>query len=95
MIISLLDLHVLGEAVDVADIPVMIVVGHVEGRQVARGSDVATRGSGGATQRHSLSTCQPDGAPGLLEEDAATVTKLLFVRLKTKGRKIIVCLFVG
>ena len=75
--------------------PVMIVVGHVEGRQVARGSDVATRGSGGATQRHSLSTCQPDGAPGLLEDDAATVTKLLFVRLKTKGRKIIVCLFVG
>ena len=95
MMISLLYLHVLGETVDVADIPVMIVVGHVEGRQVARGSDVATRGSGGATQRHSLSTCQPDGAPGLLEEDAATVTKLLFVRLKTKGRKIIVCLFVG
>ena len=31
MMISLLYLHVLGEAVDVADIPVMIVVGHVEG----------------------------------------------------------------
>ncbi len=28
-------LHYLGEAVDVADIPVMLVVGHVEGRQVA------------------------------------------------------------
>jgi hypothetical protein len=27
MIISLLELHVLGEAVDVADIPVMIIVG--------------------------------------------------------------------
>jgi hypothetical protein len=46
MVISLLDVHVLGEAVDVADIPVMIVVGHVEGRQVARGTDVATRGGG-------------------------------------------------
>jgi hypothetical protein len=56
--------------VDVADIPVMIIEGHVEGRRVARGSDVATRG--GAMQRHSLSTCQPDGAPVLLEEDAAT-----------------------
>jgi hypothetical protein len=41
-----------------------------------------------------LSTCQPDGAPVLLEEDA-TVTKLLFVRLITKDRKIVVCLFVG
>ncbi len=81
--------------VDVADIPVMTVVGHVEGRQVARGSDVATRGGGGATQRHSLSTCRPDGAPVLLKEDAATVTELLFVRLITKGRKIIVSLFVG
>jgi hypothetical protein len=73
--------------VDVADIPVMIVVGHVEGRQVARGSAVATRCGGGATQRHSLSTCQPDGAPVLLEEVAATATKLLFVRLITKGHK--------
>jgi hypothetical protein len=73
----ILCLHVLGEAVDVADIParVMIVVCHVEGRQVARDSDVATNCGGGATQRHSLSTCQPDGAPILLEEDA-TVTKL-------------------
>jgi hypothetical protein len=81
--------------VDVADIPVMIIVGHVEGRPVARGSDVATRCGGGATQRHSLSTCQPDGAPVLLEEDASTVTKLLFVWLITKGSKIVVCLFVG
>ncbi len=32
MIVSLLYLHVLGEAVDVADISVMIIVGHVEGR---------------------------------------------------------------
>ena len=39
-------LHYLGEAVDVADIPVMLVVGPGEGRQVARGSDVATRGGG-------------------------------------------------
>jgi len=81
--------------VDVADIPVMIIVGHVEGRRVARGSDVATRGGGGATQRHSLSSCHPDGALVLLEEDAATVTKLLSVRLITKGRKIVFCLFVG
>ena len=81
MIISLLYLHVLGEAVDVADIPVMIIVGHVEGRRAARDSDVATHGGGGATQRHSLSTCHPDGVPVLLEEDAATVTKLLAVRL--------------
>ena len=79
-------MYVLGEAVDVADIPVMIIVGHVEGRRAARGSDVVMRGGGGATQRHSLSTCHPDGAPVLLEEDAATVTKLLSVRLKTKRR---------
>jgi hypothetical protein len=57
--------------VDVADIPVMIIVGQVEGRQSARGSDVATRGGGGATQNHSLSTCHPDGAPVLLEERRA------------------------
>ncbi len=41
-------------AVDVADIPVMIIVGHVQGRRVARGSDVVTRGGGGVTQRHIL-----------------------------------------
>ena len=29
---------------DVADIPVMIIIGPVEGRRAARGSDVATRG---------------------------------------------------
>jgi hypothetical protein len=49
--------------VDVADIPVMIMVGHVEGRRAARGSDVATRGGGSATQRHSLATCHPVGTP--------------------------------
>jgi len=32
---------------------------------------VATRGGGGATQSHSLSTCHPDGAPVLLEENAS------------------------
>ena len=88
MIISQLYLHYLGEAVDVADIPVMLVVGHVEGRRVARSSDVTTRGGGGGTQSHSLSTCHPDGAPVLLEENVATVTKL-------EDRKIIVSLFVG
>ena len=81
MITSLLCRQYLGKGVDVAGIPVMLVVGHVEGRQVARCSDVATRGGGGATQRHSLSQCHPDGAPVLVEEDAAAVTKLLFVRL--------------
>ena len=80
---------------DVADIPVMIIVGHEEGRRTARGGDVATRGGGGSTQRHSLSTRQPDGAPVLLEEDAATVTKLLAVLLIPKGLKIVFCLFVG
>ena len=33
--------------------------------------------------------------PGLLEEDAATVTNLLAVRLVPKGLKIVFCLFVG
>ena len=80
---------------DVADIPVMIIVGHVEGRRAARGSDVATRCGEGATQRHSLSTCHPDGAPVLLEEDSRDGDKLLSVRLITKGRKIVFCLFVG
>jgi hypothetical protein len=52
---------------DVADIPVTIIVGHVDGRRVARGSDVATRGGGGATQRHRLSMptrCCPGFAGG-------------------------------
>jgi hypothetical protein len=31
----------------------------------------------------------------LLEDDAAAVAKLLFVRLTTKGLKIVVCLSVG
>ena len=87
VIISLLYLHYLGEAVNVADIPVMLVVGHVEGRRVARSSDLATRGGGGATQNHSLSTCHPNGAPGLLEENAATLTKLVLVRLMPRTPK--------
>jgi hypothetical protein len=81
--------------VDVADIPVMIMEGHVEGRRAAKGSDVAAHGGGGTTQRHSLSTCHPDGAPVLLEEDATTVTKLLAVLLVPKGLKIVICLFLG
>jgi hypothetical protein len=79
--------------VDVADIPVMIIVGHLEGRRAARGSDVAARGGGGTTQRHILSTYHPDGDLVLLEEDAATVTKLLAVRLVPKVLKIVFCLF--
>jgi hypothetical protein len=58
---------------------------------VARRSDVATSSGGGATQRRSLSKRHPDGAPVVVEEDAAAVTKLLFVRLIAKGRKVIVC----
>ena len=85
MIISLLSLHVLGEAVDVADIPVMIILCHVEGLRAAKDSYVATRGGGGVTQHHSLSTCHPNDALVLLEEDTATLTKLLVVLLITKG----------
>ncbi len=70
---------------DVADIPVMIIVVHEEGWRTVRGIDMATRSGGVATQLHSLSTCHPDDAPVWLEEDAATVTKLLAVRLITKG----------
>ncbi len=66
----------------------------LKGGRAARGSDVATSGGGSATQRHSLSTCHPNGAPVLLEEDAVTVTKLLAVLLKPKGLKIVFCLFV-
>ncbi len=59
---------------------------------------MATRGGEGAAQRHSVSVCEhmpPDGAPVMVEEDATTVTELLFVCLISKGRKVIVCLLVG
>jgi len=56
---------------------------------------VATRGGVGATQRHSLSTCHPDGAPVALEEDAAAMAKLLLVCLVTKSRNVIVGFLVG
>jgi hypothetical protein len=56
---------------------------------------VATRSGGGATQRRSLSTRHPDGASVALEEDTVVVTKLFFVCLIAKGRKVIVCLLVG
>ena len=39
----------LGDAVDVAIFVVVLVVGHVEGRQVDRCSDVATLSGGSAT----------------------------------------------
>ena len=65
----------------------MAVVPGIPGRQVARRSDVATRSGGAATQRHLLSTRHPDGAPVAVEEDAAAVTKLLFVRLITEAAK--------
>ena len=56
---------------------------------------MATRSGGGATQRHSLSTCHPNGAPVAVKEDTAAVTKLLFVRLISKDLKVVVCLLVG
>jgi hypothetical protein len=46
--LSLAALLDLGDAIDVADIAVILVVGHVEGRQVARCRDVAMRGVVGA-----------------------------------------------
>ena len=71
---------------DVADIPVMIIVGHVEGQR---------RGDARWWEHHV--TPQPEhmpsrwcpGHPVLLEEDAETVTKLLAVRLVPKGLKIV------
>jgi hypothetical protein len=47
----------------------------------ARDRSMASRGGGNATQRHSLSTCHPNGAPVAVKEDTAAVAKLLFVRL--------------
>jgi len=56
---------------------------------------MASRGGGGSTQRHSLSTCHPYGALIVVKEDTAAVAKLLFVRLISKDLKVVVCLFVG
>jgi len=61
----------------------------------ARARDVATSCGGGATQRHSLSTCHADGAPVAVEEDAAAMAKLLLVCLVTKSCKVIAGLLVG
>jgi hypothetical protein len=55
----------------------------------------ASRGGGSAADCHGLSTCHPDGAPKLLEEDAAIVTELLLVWLISECLKIIVGLLVG
>ena len=74
---------------------VVLVVGHAHGRQVARCSDVATRGDGSAAWSNSLGTCNRNCAPVLLEEDAATVTELLLVQLISEGLEIVVGLFVG
>jgi hypothetical protein len=51
--------HLLSDAVDLKIVVVddVFVVGHVEGRQVARCSGVAKRGGGSAKLRNSLSTC--------------------------------------
>ena len=56
---------------------------------------MASRGGGGSTKRHSLSTCHPNGAPIAVKEDTAAVAKLLFVRLISKDLKVVVCLLVG
>jgi hypothetical protein len=84
----------LGDAVDVADIAGILVVGHVEGRQVARCLDVATSCFGSDTYHHSPSTCHPDGALVLLEEVAAMLTQLLPLRLMPEGLEIVVGLLV-
>jgi hypothetical protein len=73
----------------------IIIVIKAEWRLVARCSDEATRCSEGAAQRHSLGTCHSKGAAVVLEEDAVTMKKFFFVRLISKGLKIINCLFVG
>jgi hypothetical protein len=78
----------------VADIAIILVVSHVEGRQVARCRDVATRCGGSATHRHSLSTSH-NGARVLLEEDAAIQTELLLVWLISEGLEIVLGLLVG
>jgi hypothetical protein len=57
--------------------------------------NMSSRGGGGATQRHSLSTCHPNGAPVAVKEDTVAVAKLLFVRLISKDLKVVVCLLVG
>jgi hypothetical protein len=62
---------------------------------VSRCRDVATRGGASATYRHGLSICHPDGAPVMLEEDAATVTELLLVRLISECLEMAVGLLVG
>ena len=54
--------------------------GEVWGRPAARGGDVATSRSGGATQRHSLGTRQADGVLVAVEEDTAAMAKLLLVQ---------------
>jgi hypothetical protein len=56
---------------------------------------MTTRGGGGATQRHILSTCHPNGAPVAVKEDTAAEAKLLFERLISKDLKVVVCLLVG
>ena len=42
---------------------------------------------GGATQRHSLSTCHPDCAPVSVKEDAAVTKLLLVCRLSEVDRE--------
>jgi hypothetical protein len=56
---------------------------------------MASRGGGGVTQRDSLSTCHPNGAPVVVKEDTSAVAKLLFVRLISTDLKVVVCLLVG
>ena len=88
MIIKLVyqDSGYLGDVVGVAEMSVNLVVIQVLGPLVARCSDEATRGGGGASQRHSLGTCHPKGAAVVVEEDATAMTNFV---------NIINCLFVG
>ncbi len=56
-------MRLLSDVVNRASVIVVLVVGHVEGRQVARCSGVAMRGGKSATERNSLRTGHPFCAP--------------------------------
>ena len=56
---------------------------------------MATGEGWGTTERYSLGARQPNGAPVVVKEDTAAVTKLLLVCLVAKSGKVIVGLLVG
>ena len=56
---------------------------------------MATGEGWGTTERYSLGARQPNGAPVVVKEDTAAVTKLLLVCLVAKSGKVIVGLLLG